>query len=310
MYKITTAFLMLPFVLICMQCSSGNQPSSDSKTTNEATSAIKEFLIKPSTTDRSITTTDVGHLIMYDATVQASKLLLFLPGTNGIPERGPKRLFEFAVQQGYKVINLSYINQPAVARICKDENLKHDIDCTNKFRTQRVFGTQLTSLIPDKPQDAIIHRFTKLLHYLKENDKKGNWDLHLKGETPNWENITVAGQSQGGGMSAFIAKKIKVDRIITFSGGWDFSKVNEIAHWYTSESITPSDRWYGVYHTKEPRASVIAKTYAAMNIPPRHIFPLDRAIRTGKKAHGEGIRNTVYKDLWMKLLSGNKPINQ
>ncbi len=126
----------------------------------------------------------------------------------------------------YKVINLSYINQPAVARICKDENLKNDVDCTKKFRTQRVFGTQLTSLIPDKPQDAIINRFTKLLLFLKENDKKGNWDLHLNGNTPNWESITVSGQSQGGGIAAFIAKKIKVNRIITFSGGWDFSNVN------------------------------------------------------------------------------------
>ena len=299
MYKVTTGLLTIVLALSLIQCSSSQQSFLNGKTMSE----IKELLVKPSTTDHSIVTTDVDHLIMYDASAQDSKLLLFLPGTNGVPTRGPKRLFEFAVQQGYKVINLSYINQPAVARICRGENLKNDVDCTTKFRTQRVFGTQLTSLIPDKPQDAIMNRFTKLLLYLRDNDKEGNWDSLLKGETPNWENITIAGQSQGGGMAAFIAKKIKVNRIITFSGGWDFSALDKIANWYSSESITPPARWYGIYHTDEPRAQVIAKTYKAMNIPNSQIYPLDREIRTGKKAHGEGIRNTVYEDIWLTLFA-------
>lgn len=295
--KITTVVLITLLIVLLTQCSWVKQPLIRS----EVSSEITEVLIKPSATDSLITTTDVAHLIMYDSQIKRSKLLLFLPGTNGVPDRGPKELFEFAIQQGYKVINLSYINQPAVARICKGDNLDKDINCTEKFRTQRVFGTQLTSLIPDEPQDGIINRFTKLLLYLKENDKKGNWDLYLNGNTPNWDIITVAGQSQGGGMAAFIAKKKRVNRIITFSGGWDFSKDNEIAQWYSSKSITPENRWFGIYHSKEPRAETIAKTYKAMAIPEKHIFPLDLEIREGKKAHGEGIRNIAYKEAWARL---------
>jgi len=305
--KSTTLIIgLILFAVILSQCQSVEKTSTNSEISNK----IVELKIKPSITDSTITNTDVPHLIKYDASISTGKLLLFLPGTKGIPERGPKRLFDVAIEQGYKVINLSYINQPSVARICKGENLEKDSDCTEKFRTQRVFGTQLTSLIPDEPQDGIMNRFTKLLTHLNKVDKKGNWDLYLDGDKPNWKNITVSGQSQGGGMAALIAKKRSVNRIITFSGGWDFSRKNEIANWYSFESITPPYRWFGIYHVKEPRADILAKTYKAMAIPENHIFPLNLEIREGKKAHGEGIRNKVYKEMWAELFNdgviGNK----
>lgn len=277
----------------------------------ELSKKITEFKIKPSSTDSTITNTDVPHLVWYDAIAPQGKLFLFLPGTNGIPERGPKKLFETAIQQGYRVVNLSYINKQAVARICKGENLVNDIDCTEKFRTQRIFGTKLMSLIPDEPQDAIINRLVKLLTHLNEIDKAGNWSLYLKDNKINWNIITVAGQSQGGGMAAFIAKKKIVNKIITFSGGWDFSERNssglqKIAKWYSNKSETPANRWFGIYHLKEPLAAIIDQTYKAMAIPENHIYSLDLPIREGKKAHGEGVRNVVYIDMWEKLLGDGR----
>ncbi|WP_372755855.1 hypothetical protein [Labilibaculum sp.] len=261
-----------------------------------------EFTVKPSTTDSTIKASDYPHLVMYDASIPQAKLFLFLPGTNGIPEKGPKELFKTAIQQGYRVINLSYINKQAVAGVCKGENLVNDCDCTEKFRTQRVFGTKMTTLIPDEPQDAIVHRLTKLIMYLNKIDEKGNWDMYLENGSINWNIITVAGQSQGGGMAAFIAKRELVNRVITFSGGWDFSKKSKIAKWYFNTSITPPERWFGTYHSQEPRASVIDETYRAMDIPENHIYPLNLKIREGKRAHGEGIRNIIYKELWIEIL--------
>ena len=267
---------------------------------------IVDFKIKPSLTDSTITKTDVAHWVRYDKNTKKGKLLLFLPGTNGIPERGPKRLFETAIQQGYQVINLSYINQPAVARICRGLNLENDSECAAKFRTQRVFGTQLMNLIPDEYQDAIVPRLTKLLVYLSEYDNDGNWHRYLENGAPKWSEITVSGQSQGGGMSAFIAKQKLVYRIITFSGGWDYAAKNTIATWYSNESVTPKERWYGTYHTKEPKAATIAATLKAMAIPNENIYALEKNIREGKRAHGEAIRNTNYKDLWLKLFEINE----
>lgn len=264
---------------------------------------ISELMISPSATDSRISAEDDPHLVMYDPRAPQGKLLLFLPGTNGVPEWGPKELFKAAIEQGYRVINLSYNNKIAVARICRGENLEADSDCTEKFRTQRVFGDQLMTFIPDQPHDAILNRFEKLLTHLDSTDEDGHWDAYLEDGQPNWSNITVTGQSQGGGMAAFIAKKITVNRVITFSGGWDFSAPEKIAKWYYNDSVTPADRWYGVYHSQEPMAQTIDETYRAMDIPEARIFSLNRDIREGKKAHSEGIRNTTYSDMWEMLFA-------
>lgn len=302
-FKSTKLIPVLLLAVLCCQSKSFEKKSTSSDPSNE----VVEFKIRPSSTDNTITNTDAAHYVKYNRSNAQSKLLLFLPGTNGIPDRGPMQLFNTAIAQGYKVINLSYINEQAVARYCRGENLKNDPDCTEKFRTQRIFGTQLTTLIPDEPQDAIIPRFIKLLVHLSEVDPKGNWDIYLDKGQPNWSIITVAGQSQGGGMAAFIAKQIEVNRVITFSGGWDYSKGKEIAKWYASESVTPSNRWFGVYHLKEPMAAILDESYKAMAIPNNHIFPLDLKIREGKKAHGEGIRNIAYKEMWRGLFEDEMP---
>jgi len=277
----------------------------------KSTTQIKDenniiFKIKPSDTDpaiKDIKNVNNPHLIMYNSSMPQGKLFLFLPGTHGVPERGPKDLFNTAIKQGYRVINLSYIDNIGVSNICKGEVLANDPDCTEKFRNQRVFGTKRTSLISDEPQDAIVNRLAKLLTYLKDFDKKGNWGIYLKNDgSINWTRITVSGQSQGGGMAAFIAKRCLVDKIITFSGGWDHSAKNKIANWYFQPSITPADRWFGTYHIQEPTAKIMEKTYKAMAIPENHIYRLNLEVRKGRRAHGEGIRNIAYKKMWIKIL--------
>ena len=270
--------------------------------------AISQLTIFPSATDSRISAADDPHLIMYEPSAPQGKLLLFLPGTNGVPERGPKKLFEAAIEQGYRVINLSYNNKIAVAQICRGENLENDSDCTEKFRTQRVFGDQLMPFIPDQPHDAILNRFEKLLTHLDSTDEDGNWDAYLEDGRPNWNNITVTGQSQGGGMAAFIAKKIVVNRVITFSGGWDFSAPQKVAKWYYNDSVTPAERWYGVYHSQEPMAQTIDETYKAMGIPEARIFSLNKDVREGRRAHSEGVRNTNYSDIWEMLFADGRVV--
>ena len=147
--------------------------------------------IKPSLTDSTITSADAAHFIAYNNNKVQKQLLVFLPGTNGIPEKGPMQLFKTAINQGLPVINLSYSNTIAVARICKGENLKNDSECTRKFREKRVFGTNTTALISDESQDAIVNRLHKLLIYLVKHDSKGNWDNYLNNGAINWKKILM-----------------------------------------------------------------------------------------------------------------------
>ena len=303
-----TGFIFLSLLSACTSAHQNETALPTDPTFIEPT--ISELTILPSVTDRRVSAADIPHLIMYDPNAAQGKLLLFLPGTNGIPERGPKDLFKAAISQGYRVINLSYINTQAVARICRGENLENDKACTEKFRTQRVFGDQLISFIPDEPQDAILNRFEKLLTHLVSLNPDGNWDAYLENGQPKWSNITIAGQSQGGGMAAFMAKKININRVITFSGGWDFSAPQKIAEWYYNDSVTPRDRWYGVYHSQEPRAQTIDETYKAMGIPDNHIYSLNRNVLEGRRAHGQGIRNVDYSDIWDVLFADGASLSR
>ncbi|HDZ04302.1 hypothetical protein LCGC14_0239460 [marine sediment metagenome] len=265
----------------------------------ESTKVLK---IEPSKTDSRISTANTPHFIAYNSINTKGKLLLFIPGTNGIALKGPMHLFSTAVEQGYAVINLSYINTPAIARICKGDNLIGNTDCAEEFRNRRVYGDTTFTLIEDMPYDAIVNRLTKLLFYLAENDKGGKWERYLENGEPKWNEIALAGQSQGGGMSAFIAKTHLVHRVIDFSGGWDYSAKNKIAKWYFKSSKTPLDRWYGTYHVKEPTAHVIIETYEAMEIPESNVYAFDLEVPQGKRAHSNGVRNLGYKDQWVALL--------
>ncbi|WP_405562275.1 BPSS1187 family protein [Polaribacter sp. Asnod6-C07] len=262
----------------------------------------KVLKVKPSDTDAKITEANSPHLVAYNPKSKQGKLFFFMPGTGGIALRGPKKLFATAVSQGYHVINISYINRPAVAQICRGENLANNTKCTSEFRTKRIYGDNDFSLIDDKPHDAIVSRLTKLLIYLSKNDKEGNWDAYLEDGKPKWSEIAVSGQSQGGGMAAFIAQEHLVARVIDFSGGWDYAAKNEIAKWYFNKSVTPTNLWYGTFHVTEPKAKTIKETYDALGIPENHIYPFNLAVPEGKKGHSNGVRNIGYKAQWIELL--------
>ncbi|MCG9793001.1 BPSS1187 family protein [Flavobacterium algicola] len=281
-------------------------------TTSNAQNAVPQLKpnsilkIQPSKTDSRIKEADTPHLILYNQEMNQGNLLVFLPGTGGIAEKGPEELFYLAVQQGYHVINLSYINTPAIAQICNGKELTDNSNCAEDFRMNRIYGTTPFDAVTDKPHDAIVNRLTKLLTYLVKNDKGGNWDKYLINNSPNWEQIAVAGQSQGGGMAAFIAKDHKVARVIDFSGGWDFSAKGKIATWYFKKSVTSPTLYYGTYHAQEPQARTILESYKAMNIPSTQIYALDLEVPDGKKAHSDGVRNTQYLSIWKELLgNGN-----
>lgn len=258
--------------------------------------------VLPSDTDPSITEANTAHLVAYNPNAKQGKLFFFMPGTGGIATKGPRSLFSTAINQGYHVINISYINIPAVAQICRGKVLAENPKCTEEFRTRRIYGTNKFSLIDDKPQDAIVSRLTKLLIYLSEHDKKGNWSAYLENGTPKWSEIVVSGQSQGGGMAAFIAKEQLVPRVVDFSGGWDYLDKPKIAEWYYYPSVTPSNLWYGTYHATEPAAKIIKESYDAMGIPENHIHAFNLPVPEGKKGHSDGVRNIGYVDQWIELL--------
>lgn len=270
----------------------------------------KTLRIKPSEADPNVRNWDSVHVVYYDRAIKNSKILLWLTGTNGSTNHLPQSFFKTALDQGYRIIALSFISTPGVSQVCVGNKLNEDVNCAAEFRRKRIYGDQVFSSIPDQYQDAIIPRLIKLLQYLSKNDKEGGWSQYLDQnmDKPVWSKIAISGQSQGGGMAEFIAQHESVARVLSFSGGWDYSnsKMKKIAGWYSQRSITPPENFFATYHVQEAAAIQLAEISKALHIPTDHVFALDQPLQKQKKGnnpfHSEGIANPVYKTIWIKML--------
>jgi hypothetical protein len=260
--------------------------------------------IKPSATDPAIQRFDSPDYILFNANSGPDAyLLVFLPGTHGKPP-GPVRFLREAANAGYRVISLAYNDAPAINVYCPRSP---DPKCAEKFRRMRIYGdgTAINPAIDNTPAESIINRLAKLLQYLDRRAPQRKWGGYLKDAAPKWGRIALAGQSQGAGMAAFIAKQHEVARVILFSSPWDFvvtsGRVRRLAIWLSAPSKTPPHRWYGGYHEQENMAGLIARAYAALQIPPDHIRVFQLYLPPARQQagdrnpfHGQGIRNPAY----------------
>ena len=140
--------------------------------------------IEPAKTDASITNANIPHTVISEGRSGDETLFVWLTGTGGMPESAAWPMFNTALGAGYNIIALSYIDTPAVAAVCRNENVDKDPDCAAHFRQKRSFGDNVSSLISDQPQDAIVHRLTALLKYLASNHVTGRWNNYLENGEP------------------------------------------------------------------------------------------------------------------------------
>ena len=269
----------------------------------------KTIKVKPSQADPAVHAWDSVHIVYYDTAIKNNKILLWLTGTNGSTNNVPAAFFSTALSRGYRIVALSFMSVPGVSQVCVGKRLNKDVDCAAEFRRKRVYGDNNFSGISDEPQDAFIPRLVKLLQYLSKNDVAGNWSQYLDNNgKPAWNKIAIAGQSQGGGMAEFIAKNEHVARVISFSGGWDYSdsKSKTIAGWYSEKFVTPLDNIYATYNVNEKAAEPLAEICKTMKLPADHVFALNGALlresNNDNPYHGDGIKNPAYKPVWLKML--------
>jgi hypothetical protein len=270
-----------------------------------AVSAEQRRVIPPQATDPRLSADDAPHLVIDGGDGADAPLLVWLGGTNGTPERGPRGFYEAARREGYRLLAVSYLDTQAVAGVCVGATLRARPACAGQMRQHRVWGEPLTDLIADRPEDAIVPRLTALLRHLARTEPAGRWEQYLDGAEPRWPRVVLAGQSQGGGMSAYIAQTRRVAGVIVFSGGWDRRPGGDIADWYGRPSETPPQRWHATFHAQEPQAATLERTYQRLGVPPAQIHRLDEPVQ-GSMAHTEGIRNPAYRALWEEMLRATR----
>jgi predicted esterase len=233
------------------------------------------YAIAPNTADPSIGRFLRRSVVIVDHTTSAPPmLLLFLPGTGGSPA-GPGAFLNLAADQGYRVISLSYNNEPAVMGACARDP---EPACSANFRQRRLFGDPTPSSADDQPAESIVNRLTRLLQFLERSHPGEGWGAYLANDVPDWRRIAVAGHSQGAGMAAFLAKRINVARVILLSGPVDYVFPGRgPAPWLTTPSVTPGERWYGLYHKEERLGPLLQQAYGALGVAPDHIRVVDLA---------------------------------
>ena len=283
------------------------------------TAALVVYHIVPSSIDSSVHRFDAPHLVAFDRSAKTdAPLLVFLPGTGGRPDN-TSAFAAVAARQGYRVIGLAYVDEPAVQAICPREP---DPDCAEKVRRKRIYGDDVTGLIDDRRDESIVSRLTTLLVALDRAHPAEGWSRYLSDGTPDWTRIAVSGLSQGAGMAAYIAQRTAVSRVILFSSPWDnYGRLHNIAPWVRrGHGATPAERWYAAYHRNENTADLIARAYAALQIPRDHVhvFTLEPARRVSDNPyHPSVVGNAAtpraadgtpaYADEWRAMLGDARP---
>jgi hypothetical protein len=260
--------------------------------------------IKPSDTDPAIKRFDrVNYVLFNQITPSTANLLVFLPGTFGTPP-GPIAFLHAAADAGYRVISLDYNDEPAVNVYCP----RKPPECSSSFRRMRIYGDGI-SIDPsfdNSAAESIVNRLVKLLVYLDHKDPQQGWGSYLDNGVPNWNRVAFTGQSQGAGMAAYVAKGHALARVILFSSPWDFvapnGRLQMMAPWLARPAATPLERWFGGYHQREDQANLLAKSFAALRVPPQNFrvykgdLPASRKADKDNPFHGEALTNPAYAE--------------
>ncbi len=254
---------------------------------------ISYHYIKPTATDPNISGNNEHHYVMLDQSVgKRNKLLVYFAGSRARPYDYLK-FSKTAASLGYHVIVLSYENLTDVNySACGGTT---DETCHGRARREIWTGDDTHERLNITPANSILNRLRKLLEYLEGNYPEDNWQQYLEDSNIVWENIVVAGHSQGGGHAGFAAKLFEVDRSIMIAAS-DWVQ-NQTALWIRTPGPTPDDRYYGFIHLEDtPAINIIMPTWEDYGIL-NHGTPVivDNNTPPYNNVHGL-ITNTIIPD--------------
>ncbi len=218
-----------------------NNGSNNTDTTQTATPQLYQYNVLPSSTDAAITSFNNEHYVNFDTRVTAkNKLFVFLPGTTGFPSVY-KLIVNKAAALGYHAIGLMYPNN---SDLYVASATSTDLTQFGKCRQEIFDGTDQTPGVSVNSANCIKNRLYKLLVLLQQQHPDQNWQQFISGNEVNWSKVTIAGHSQGGGHALYIAKKVSVERAISFSSiDWN-STLGQSAAWIFENGATPISKCY------------------------------------------------------------------
>ena len=192
------------------------------------------------------------HVVIRPNTPTKAELVVFLPGTGGRPQNllstafadADHSLYASASSKGYRVIGLTYQNEPAVAQLCGGNDACYLATRRTLITGDVQPGSAVTSIARG---DAILPRLTRLLVYLRDTaDPAGGWGSYFVNPSCNLDcrlnplKIIISGHSQGGGHAGVIGKDYRVRRVVTFASPCDsLGTLGPVASWTLPPLTTP-----------------------------------------------------------------------
>ena len=146
------------------------------------------------------------------------ELFLFLGGTGGNCSIH-KWISSMAAASGYRSICLAYVNDPSGEAYCGEDGLNNpETTCAVEFRSENIFGEDLSERLEIGPRNAIVGRLKALLTGLAANAPELGFDAYLDGDGEvMWEKVIVSGFSQGGGNAGILSQRFETARAVFFS---------------------------------------------------------------------------------------------
>jgi len=216
-------------------------------------------VIVPSHTSPAIVPTVGDHFVALGPAVsRIGTLLVYYPGTQGRPDQY-SALLRRAAALGYHAIGLAYDNTASINfDICPGQ----PETCHEDARLEILLGIESGYSPPNvNPENAVFERLFRLLQYLNQRWPDEGWGAYLETSGAlEWSRIAFGGHSQGGGHAAMTAKLHSVARVLLFDA-------TEPVAWTTAVLETPSDRFFGFVHAREPLYEPITTSWENLRIP-------------------------------------------
>lgn len=210
---------------------------------------VKVITAHPDKISPGIEEVHSANIALYNPTAHPQhKLILMIQGTGG-SAAGMRSIDSIFATFGFNVISIDYKNN-VISTVCLHSK---DSACADKFRNEIITGDPVSNVVEVDSNNSILNRFRTFLAYLSKTDLKGGWDNFIHHGEPVWNNIIVAGHSQGAGHAAYLGKLFPLDRVLIFSGPQDYLEdLHMPAPWLSMYSSTPPDKYFAFLNLHDP----------------------------------------------------------
>lgn len=248
MKKLSFVLISIALFSACKKTPVDKNGGNNTDTTLQTTPQLYQYNVLPSSTDSAINSYNYEHYVKLDTrTTVKNKLFVFLPGTAGFPSVY-KLIVNKAAALGYHSIGLMYPNSTDMYTASTTGT---DLTQFGKCRQEIFDGTDQTPGVSVNTANCIKNRLYKLLVALQQQYPNQNWQQFISGTEVNWSKVTIAGHSQGGGHALYIAKKVSVERAISFSSiDWN-TTLEQSASWVFESGSTPISKCYSFISTRD-----------------------------------------------------------